>query len=511
MAKSNKKQTLPQHFVRLVLPLTFNASLLETLAKQITSATVARCRTEKEAIDNEKIWESFTRKETNAFFLPHIEEFLKGIDPKSYLYRWRMAFQSRSFLFDFHQRRWTLTASFGKNFKQEFTIQEVELYLFKSGVGFLILECEAYKLKTMKELIQFNYYMRYAGSYSASIQFTQRKAGIKSLEQLSNKREGYLEKLNVSVIPTGITDLHQYTVKNEQVEFTKQVKFSLLLKGILELIFENSKDFKQDFIGPNLQVYTYFRTGSLSEAERVQGLFHLRRVLKESFRPTKADISPNSPEIINTYDNIYFGISLEGSVILAEDDGHPFLEDFGHRIRQGYFIIYLLALHNRMALLNFRTSIEQIFPPDLTDFQLDKTLMNRIRQLRNQALSFYLKSYFVQITNCTAYESVYQLYHEIFFTKTLLHEIKEKTLELDEFITIDLERKSNHLINIITFLGFIIAPISIATGIFGINVATNHAISPTQFLFPWEIATFAIGGLFLSAVFLFYVLFRKAR
>jgi hypothetical protein len=86
----------------------------------------------------------------------------------------------------------------------------------------------------------------------------------------------------------------------------------------------------------------------------------------------------------------------------------------------------------------------------------------------------------------------------------LLDEVKRKTVELDEMITINLERKKNRLIFAISILGFFFAGFSFVGEFLGLSLPNIVNDGGYNLYYRWE--TFALPA-FLMLLFGILILF----
>ncbi|MCD4735849.1 MAG: CorA family divalent cation transporter [Bacteroidales bacterium] len=499
-----------QHFVKLVLPFSFPPEQIMETQSKLEKGTLKIKYPDKDT-KVIPIWEKYEDKEVSSFFLPHVRTFLTESDSNNYLLRRKLTQEALNKIFGFFGKDDLLIAELN-NFSSKFRIKEVELYLFYSGIGYVILECDLAD-PNIQEILDFAYYMKYATEYSPEITFDTGGFHEKKIAYLKENQTANDLMLMNSDFPSLLKQLHTYSIFEGSVQFDRKIKLLDLFRAILICTFNNIQDINTRLIGENLLVFSFINTAPLIEEERCHILYNLRRLYKESYQAVNEDLALSNEEIIETFENVKFGIALEGSTVLVEDTGHPFYKQLGSRVKRGYFVIYLLAHHNRAACINFRTLTQKIIPVNIKGFELNKRFLRDIRELRNRILSFYLNSYFVLVSNSTLYSRVYEGYINKFRVKDLLQEVKIKTDELDELLTSILERNSNRLINNLTFLGAIFVPLSIILGVLGINIRRKDEYSGDQMLFDWEhiLVPSAVVILLYFVLYLINIWFRRRK
>ena len=451
-----EEKSVHKHFSRFLLSITFDEDNLDVIKKNISNQKLYS-NTDKN--DPVQVWNAFDDSKINTFFLPHFRHFLSANAPDNYVYRWKMSKEAMSFLFSFMGKNDILKADIHK-LSEKFKIIDIELYLFRSGVGILIIETKILKPQGPLQLVHFNYYMRYIGKYSAKLVFQPNigeRLHPEMEKSLNNKINEYINqyKIEDNKIPEVFYKLHHYNIKDSQLIFSDEITFSELILGILQFVFQDkvAYDFTHDqdnvsfdiLTGERLILYSYLFNDPLGNDDRLKFVHMLSRVDKESEQTSIGDLDPGHTRIKQIYENIFFGVSLEGATVLVEDNKVQYIEDeFERTIKGGYFLIFLISLHNRLALLNYRHKISKIMPGEISNI-INKKLLNQIRTLKNKSVSRYINSYFAQIANNTAFEEIYHFYNENLYIDSLSNEIRNKTIELDEIVNLEIERMNNQM------------------------------------------------------------------
>ena len=490
-----------QRFTRLVLPFTFKSERIEKILRQTDSFRFNRS-TARERAEGSALWKAPGQVASRQFFFPHIFEFLESTADDSYLFRREMTPEALSLLFGLYGKDKRLQAALGK-YCSEFEFTGFDLYLLKSGIGFLIAECSLVN-PSPDAIIDFSYHIRYFSKYSAEISFCTSGFHEKKVKHYSDMSAEYKGNTEASGMPEPFVRLHSYEVTEEgTLKCDQKVGLYDLFSELLALVFTDKDRLMLDVTGDNLLVFNYvFSSPFREDAEREEFLYRAGHVFKESYVPHPGDLGNNCDHTLDTFRNIHFGITLEGAVILVEDTGHAFFGQFAERVKNGYFMLYMLALHNRLASIHFRIRITQIMPSELGRIHRNRRFVKTVRHFRNEILSFYLNAYFVQVTNNTNYERVYRMYNQAFDVEVLLNEVKKKTDEIDDVLNRENERQSNSLMKKLTVLGAVFVPFSLILGLFGANF-TSDVHPAGQFMFEWMHLIYSSAGL---AVILFFVL-----
>jgi len=388
-------------------------------------------------------------------------------------------------------------------------VESVELYLFRSGFGFLIFELNMVKAANLDEIADFTYFLKHDTDYSCRIQSVLKDPHPSFVENYERKRDGLLSCLRKSGFPIDCDGLVSLERTNDGHLESAGCKVNVIYEQVLNMVFGEEK-FTGNLTGNQSFVFSYCFVEKVDDRELVnEQLFRLRRGVRAQYLPAPDDVSESSNEVLRTYENVHLGIAIEGCAVIVEDVGNPFFQQFTERVKNRYFIIYLLALHNRMALLNYRHKVEILIPDAFDRMHITKELVHRIRELRNQMVGFYNNAYFIQISNSTTFEKMYEKLLEVLYVEKLLSEIQTKTIELDGLVDIHLERRSNNLIYLITVIGFVFAPLAIIAEVLGINI--RHMGNPAQgFYFSWQFAVLMLSMcVVLSGLFVLILLLRR--
>lgn len=170
-------------------------------------------------------------------------------------------------------------------------------------------------------------------------------------------------------------------------------------------------------------------------AEVGEDLFRLRRGYKGVYHPSKAlRQTEDHQEVYHPFDGVVHGISIEGAAILLLDDGKtPFFDEFQDRVRRRYFTLFLMALHQRVALERLSTCSAR-FPRLHPDSKHPKDLLKAARHLREAAFNFTLHHTFVWVGAVTMYQEVYERMRSVMRVPALHEDLRDDLLELDELM-----------------------------------------------------------------------------
>ena len=252
--------------------------------------------------------------------------------------------------------------------------------------------------------------------------------------------------------------------------------------------------------------YTFALTDKYSEAELMKDLFRLRRFYRDSYLPSADQLNyGENPEIVRTFENIFFGLCLEGGAVQILKTEFLFSENFRHSVKYRYFPAFLIALHQRNALRWLAQQVGEA-PEYLDGHQVDEEECRRVRILRGKILNFIVRCRFNQISSMTMHNRIYERWRDILRIEELLQELKGEVDELDELLRRSAAEEEAKRLNRMSYLLNIIAwfmlPLTLLTSFFGMNTKEINETNNLSLGDPFPaiisggiMAIFAIFGL----------------
>jgi hypothetical protein len=391
----------------------------------------------------------------------------------------------------------------------------IEVWMTRSGVGFIVLDLSVNSTKSIDSLVDFIYTIKHVGKPSFNYYLERQNPHPSFLAAVTQKVSVVKKWVSGFYGSEEIINLFEIiNAPDEQNIRTGTVRISNILHFIEGLLFYNHRNLAPKSVRNLSFSFSYLRSAPVDGMSLRNRHFLLRHAMKHSYLPSERDLVGGSGEYLQTFDNIHFGSTLEGTCIWLEDNGHPFFNQFDIRVQSRYFLIYMLNLIVRVSLLGFRQQLDNNIPDNFGNLKSNKNLSNDIRHLRNSIMAFYLNVHFVQVSNITHVERVNKLIKENFNIDLLMVEIKSKTEELDKYLTGENERRTNNLLSLLTIISAVLAPITIITGIFGMNFTFNEVLHPNwqSFLFkPVWFYWCIIGWVMICLPLVIYFLRKRRR
>lgn len=285
-------------------------------------------------------------------------------------------------------------------------ITAFELFLFETQVGFLVYELQYSKGTSIDSVINGNYYIKKLYGDECRLHYKRRTGEDQSFDE-------YLDLGDLS--------------------------FDLLCNLCVTTFFESAAGRDEDPRPLNALVYTgivlersFIQDGENPEALIQEYLFRMRRSFKESYKSSafEFDIN-NNPEIMQFFDNSYWGVSLEGlaNIVHLVDDKTTndfFTGTYFGYLGNTYFYIYMLALHQRYVLLQL--SIEVSMLPDSLEQYMSMTQTTEhgvpsLSLLRERIAFSIMRCLFRQVSNVNHHAKLYEAIRKTLGIEDLLEEL----------------------------------------------------------------------------------------
>lgn len=275
------------------------------------------------------------------------------------------------------------------------SIPSLELLLFETQVGFLVYELKYHKNSSIDDIIYGNYYCKKIHLNNCRLKYTKR------VENTDICVTTTLNDLTCSILKD--FDVSTFFENNSQVNESPRPFQALVYSAvILDHSFVTEQENYKELIGDYL--------------------FKMRRSFKDSYKPTAHEFDLNkNKDILHLFENSYWGISLEGLANISHMVGDKTTNDFfsgsyyGY-LKNTYLYIYILALHQRYALLQLSIEASQLSRED------------PVLSLREKIAYFTLRSLFLQVSNVSHHGRLYEVISKSLGIKGLW---KELHLELE--------------------------------------------------------------------------------
>lgn len=377
-------------------------------------------------------------------------------------------------------------------------LEEVQLYLFRSGVGMLMLQI-AMREPLYKRVMEKGEMISEPEPLPLTLdQMVHFNHSVRTLEEGKNAPYLYVPTSQpLKQAAKQVWDFHEGKDENSG----RRLYVSDLINQLMAPIGQEG-DAWEAFYERRLIGYTFALVSRQDTAGRPEPipyedlkypLFWLRRCFDLKYRPNDSSLRLNdNPEVIQTFDNIYFGLSMEGGAVVAWDTGVDYIRNQLHsRVRDSYFLLFLLALHQRLAAIHLARGITETSYFRHSHRPVRGRVGREFIHLRLRLFEFIIRCWFAEVSNMVMYTTVYRGWQQVLQVESLLAEVKNEVEELDDYLQRVQMDRQGRILALITLFFF---PVTLITGGWGMNLIelTDPGISITDVRF-W-----LISAVFLS-------------
>lgn len=362
-----------------------------------------------------------------------------------------------------------------------FSIGNIELYLFETQVGFIIFDILYEDGENINNIIHSNYYLKKIYQYKDDITYF-KKTGPDQQVKINISLYSLVEKfLNNVEIATYFEDVKQHP--------SHAIVYSSTL---LDSNFKKEDNYKD-------QLLRY--------------LFQMRRSFKDTHdAPLTEQQVDGHNEIIQLFENSFWGVSLEGAAhisYLKDNEADIFFKDtHAQNIREVYFYLYILTLHQHYSLQYFSTLVSRL-PPNLEDYLKNKKkAQESVENLRSKMVFFTLRCAFKQVSHISHQTSLYEMFRKALRIEELMDELHLEIEALSSITEIKESRRTNKIQSVILYVTTFFVLISTTNDSMGIVTFIDTSHWPANKLItPWIAGTLwfsIVGGLFFLITQLFF-------
>jgi hypothetical protein len=397
---------------------------------------------------------------------------------------WRLLYPQGDLPFRFPTRRASLH------------LEPVQLALFRMGVGFLTVGASPTTLEG-EDWLDFLHYFRFVRG--------QRKVSVRA-----QRRTGREEVSPFFPEPAGGPAQHP----------GGRGVFGEVLDALLRTATtedDSGNWWSEVFVPGQLIPYAVLFVNEVTEEEvpvllyRMHNFFHSR----QEIHPAPEDLCPDHPGLLPYAEGQWFVFSLEGGAFVACDapDTQFFRETLPNHLRDQYFLLFLLSLHQRFTLMSLSQQVsEEWFGRDEMERARDFDL------LRDRLLEFTARGYFAQVMQREHHHRCYRRWQETFQIDRLYQEVNDEVREMHDYLLMkrtehleelaeaqrqqmeaaaqEEEKRAQHLERRISLLGVFIGVPAVLISFMGVNLRGITASEGLTLL--QALLTGFGGGLFLA-------------
>lgn len=172
--------------------------------------------------------------------------------------------------------------------------------------------------------------------------------------------------------------------------------------------------------------------------------------------------------LFETFDRIAFCGALEGAAALYEDRGIDFDNQFCANARHQYSLVYLLALHQREAMLRLAERAASL--PDLGKQDPDA---KEIRDLRDALREFRLHHRFTDVARTSMYAGFYALLERRLNLAQLHSELDEEIAEIDAYLQQRRDERLGDKVHGLNVIVAALATLGLGVSYLGANIVAD--------------------------------------
>ncbi|MHB9945482.1 hypothetical protein CF095_08790 [Clostridium botulinum] len=385
------------------------------------------------------------------------------------------------------------TIVFDEHYKLK--IKSIKLKVYDTGVATLSYFLNNYEWKNKEDILRINDYGRriypqYIPLDTVRSNFLAKKLSLKLKKRIIEEEFDY----EIKEKPTKISKTIINILGEKFVSTEKELRYKSLSKE--EIIFV------KPVIDDRMFVICYYNNGFHS---RVLTKYDKDQYLKNDFwyqflfvdndgatckdeEMTKELLLKSTYTRWKSYGTL-FGISRYSFVILCDESGFSKDVLYNH-INIIYYEMILLALVQRASILRFSDETSRI-----ASFER-KNIYEQIKKLQEYYIRFVNTIYFREVT---AQEQGIELYDKIVELMRIDTEVKRLDEEIDEiqrYINLETNDRTNRLLNVITFVGIGISVISLISSLF----SNSKQIGDLTWLVTWQYVPFVMVLLVISVI-----------
>jgi hypothetical protein len=435
-------------YIKFVYPFLFDSEKFEMHATALDKAHM-------QGLEQIEIWKSSSFPEED--FLPHVALYLNpptGAFPTARL--WVMDNNVLTSPKGFGSKAdWMLLTS---KKSIQFNFESVELVLFSIGVGFLTIQTKPLT-ENINDWQDFLHFFRFIKG--------QRNVHIKA--QL---RKGFDEQ-------TRKPQLQPFFPESAGgIEEHPEGKGSL--KEVIDAILHTASPkneiqpwWHEIFVAGQLIPFAVLYVDGVKK----ENIFHLLYKVRNFFHseqfihPAPEDLLRSHPSLLPYADDQWFVFSLEGGAFVACDAPNTefFRIALPAHIKEKYFLLYLLTLHQRFALMKLSQEVSDHWLRDNDDER-----MRYFKQIRTYLMEFTARGYFIQVVQQEHHHRVYCKWQEVLQVERFYQEVNDEVREMYDDLQLQRseaeERSSRRLQGLVAFLGASIGIPTLVMTFMGINM-----------------------------------------
>jgi hypothetical protein len=308
-----------------------------------------------------------------------------------------------------------------KNSRKTFAVQ---LALFKVGVGLLTVRVSP-ESHDISDWLTFLSVFRHVRG--------QRSNSVRAQKRGRDSETGIIRELPFFPEPAGGTDLPD--------DSDGQRHFIEILDALLhtaDLPNNEGQWWQEVFIPEQTLPFATLFVDGLTPDQIPPLIYKLRNFFPswQGPNPAPEDLRLDNPTLIPYAANQWFIFSLDGGAFLACDapreiprDREFFMKTLPDHLRDQYFILFVLVLHQRFLLMSLSQQVAETWPKVRSEAKVKD-----FEPIRDTLLEFAARGMFTQVMQREHHHRCYRKWQEVFQIKDLYDEVRDEVREMHDFL-----------------------------------------------------------------------------
>ncbi len=408
-------------FARFIYPLLFEPDTFERRVAAVQDATW------RSSDRSAQVWERDPFRTDNV--LAHVASFLDPDgDCAATALRWKLTNQARQSPAGLGNASWTLISNARRERPRfiPFSLDDVELTLFSSGVGMVSL-CVVASAAEPAAWTDLLHHFRFARG--------QRDVAVRAVHR-------YGADLEQPFFP-------HFAGGEASLDANGNGQVMHLLTGLLTTVrVADDPDtwWHEVFVPGQLMPYACLLVDGAGAGALVAFTHQVRSFFgsHQRLHPTDADLDlDHHPSVLTYAEKARFAFSLDGAAFVAGDlPDTPFFRDqLPEHLGTSYYLLFLLVLHQRFALMRLSSQVAACWraTPTVEEEMEQEAAVNRVR---TEFLQFTARGYFAQVMQQEHHHAAYRKWQEVLQIERLYHEVRDEVREMSQHV---LERRTRRI------------------------------------------------------------------
>jgi hypothetical protein len=526
-------------FLLFIYPFLFDGSTFGERVKAIESKTVVvtkrtKSETGERQNQNARFWlkvPSFPRDEMLAYIADYLNPREKDAEATAQMWVLNEELENSYGLFG--RADWQLRANQSRKEPWSFDFGAkgggnwaVHLMLFRDGVGFLSVRIQPVS-RELNDWLEIAHFFRFVKG--------QRRVSVAARVGVGFDQNTQ-QQLYEPFFPDPAGGIGSTPARSAVFDM---VLDSLLFNANRD--HEKGKWWRDVFVPEQLIPFAAIFVNDLEPASDLSIAYKLRHFFRPSQgeNPAPHDLTADHPALFAYAERQWFIFSLAGGAFLAcEPPNTDFLNiTMPHHLRDLYFLVLLLALHQRFKLMDLSEQVaKRWLGPSVAsnsgslDDQTDEHRLKAFEEIRDEFLEFTARGYFAQIMQHEHHHLFYRKWQEVFQIRDLYEEVRDEVREMYQFLQTkhseqikratddqrkqmehqaqEEEKRARRLSMRISILACLIVIPSIVFGFLGINI--RYFTSGETGLTKLQSVLWSAGGI-VVLLFIAYLMLEAVR